>query len=130
MFSGRENVLYLIKNNKVDFDKNIAFEYLGNNDNLYNKLIKEYVNNHKTLDDEMIIYLENNNYQKLYHKIHDIKGLSLYLGSKVLYEYGSYLSSVLINYINENKINITLFEEIKLFIKYYKNYINELEKSL
>ena len=37
MFSGRENVLYLIKNNKVDFDKNIALEYLGNNDNLYNK---------------------------------------------------------------------------------------------
>ena len=130
MFSGRENVLYLIKTNKVDFDKNIALEYLGNNVNLYNKLIKEYVNNHKTLDNEMIIYLEKNNYQKLYHKIHDIKGLSLYLGSKVLYEYGSYLSSVLINYINEDKINITLFEEIKLFIKYYKNYINELEKSL
>lgn len=130
MFSGRENVLYLIKTNKVDFDKNIALEYLGNNVNLYNKLIKEYVNNYKTLDNEMIIYLENNNYQKLYHEIHDIKGLSLYLGSKVLYEYGSYLSSVLINYINEDKINITLFEEIKLFIKYYKNYINELEKSL
>ena len=72
MFSGRENVLYLIKNNKVDFDKNIALEYLGNNDNLYNKLIKEYVNNHKTLDKEMIFYLEKNNYQKLYHKIHDI----------------------------------------------------------
>lgn len=130
MFLGRENVLYLINTSKVDLDKNIALEYLGNNVSLYNKLIREYVYNYKTLDNEMIMYLEKRDYKNLYHKIHDIKGLSLYLGSKVLYEYGSYLSKNLIDYISDEEINITLLEEIKLFIKYYKNYVNELEKSL
>ena len=61
MFLGRENVLYLINTSKVDLDKNIALEYLGNNVSLYNKLIREYVNNYKTLDNDttIIVHLIN-----------------------------------------------------------------------
>lgn len=130
MYSGWEDVKKLVLNQKDDLDYSLALEYMGGSIFLYNRLVKMYVAENKNMSKKMKEKLIKNNYFGLYQNVHDIKGLSLNFGSRVLFTFSDYLCKVLIkSNCKEFEKTIELDEEIELFIEFYDICIKKLEKS-
>lgn len=71
-------------------DKKLALKYVSNEKNfinIKNKFLLQYQNFTNELNDLII----NKNYQLIYSKIHQIKGIALNIGSNILYEDSNYI---------------------------------------
>lgn len=66
-------------------DKTLALSYLAGSDKIYSKLISSFLDTYKNYKTDIINFYENKNYIELYRYIHNIKGISLNLGSQKLY---------------------------------------------
>ena len=130
MYSGWEDVKELVLNQNDDLDYSLALEYMGGSIILYKRLVEMYVKENKNLSIEMKEKLNEGKYYELYQNIHNIKGLSLNFGSRILFSFSEYLCKILIrsDCIEFEKYE-KLDEEIELFIEFYDICIRKLEKS-
>lgn len=67
-------------------DKEIALKYLANSEKLFNKVKDSFLNSYKNAVEDINYLCNTNNIDELYRYIHSIKGISLNIGSMVLYE--------------------------------------------
>lgn len=101
-------------------DKKIALQYLANSEMIFNKLKTSFLNSYR--DAEMVItrLVNENNIEELYRYIHSIKGISLNIGSEVLYED----SILVLDKLKKEEIDLPL---IKRFIETIRFVCKELE---
>ena len=108
--------------NKLSFNIHEALEYFGGNNKLsldiYNEFINSYCDNFKNLDLILTEHLNNNNFNEITNIIHKIKGLAIYTGFNLFYQYSFYLYQ---KYLNNDFDNLN--NEIKLLIKLNKEII-------
>ncbi len=131
MFKNKKEVIECIQNNRDDLDNNLALEYMGNNQDLYSKVVKLYVQENHQQVELMKEYLKDKKYWELYNCIHNIKGLSLNLGSRLLFSFSEYLCHNLVS-LKENKFKESqeLIDDINIFIEFYRICLETLEKSV
>ncbi len=67
-------------------DKKIAMQYLANSEKIFDKLKTNFLNTYKNFKPQMESYIKNNDFDSIHNLIHQIKGISLNIGSEVLYD--------------------------------------------
>lgn len=67
-------------------DKKIALKYLANSEILFNKVKQSFLYSYQNGVEEINHFCNTNNVEELYRYIHSIKGISLNIGSMILYE--------------------------------------------
>lgn len=67
-------------------DKSIAMKYLANSEKIFNKVKESFLNTYKNGVEEINTLYQENNTDALYRYIHSLKGISLNVGSMILYE--------------------------------------------
>jgi len=67
-------------------DKKVALQYLANSEKLFDKVKNSFLNSYKNAVADINELSSSNNREELYRYIHSIKGISLNLGSMILYE--------------------------------------------
>lgn len=67
-------------------DKKIALQYLANSEKLFDKVKNSFLNSYKNAIEDINELVNSNSKEELYRYIHSIKGISLNLGSMILYE--------------------------------------------
>lgn len=67
-------------------DKKVALQYLANSEKLFDKVKNSFLNGYKNAVADINELSSSNNREELYRYIHSIKGISLNLGSMILYE--------------------------------------------
>ncbi len=102
-------------------DKKIALQYLANSENLFNKIKTSFLNNNQDTIDNITKCLLENNIEELHRIIHSIKGISLNIGSMVLYED----SSAVVEKLKKEEIDLPLLER---FIDTFNNVYLELSR--
>ena len=122
----------LVKNNKVMINKDLSLKYLNDDESLYIETCKNFLKYATDIIAELIIYIENKDYLKVFEIVHRIKGFSIYIGSKQLYDFGDYICIKIRKIKQENlfKINKKLDDEIKLFYNYLKLIIEYKRKEI
>lgn len=115
-----------IQKNIVDIDISLALEYLGNDEFVYGVMKKNYLKEYQDFELKANSYLSEKDFTKLELIIHKLKGISLYLGSKILYEFCSYLVNTL---RNNDFIENELFIEVDFLIKYNHLIYQELQSK-
>lgn len=102
-------------------DKKIALQYLANSELIFNKLKNSFLNSYKDGEATITKLVNDKNIDELYRYIHSIKGISLNVGSQVLYD-----DSVLVlEKLKKEEIDLPL---IKRFIETLRFVCKELEK--
>ena len=66
-------------------NKVLALSYLAGSEKIFNKLKLSFLDSYKNYKEDIINFYDSSNYEELYRYIHNIKGISLNLGSKELY---------------------------------------------
>ena len=134
MFIGQTIVVIdeLIKNNKVMIDKDLSLKYLNNDKSLYHETTFNFLKYTDDIVNDLMFYINNNDYLKIREIIHRIKGFSIYIGSKQLYDFGDYICIKIrkIKQSNLEKINKKLNKEIQLFHNYLKLVIEYKRKEI
>ncbi len=72
-------------------DKSIALKYLANNEMVFHKVKESFLNTYKNGVEELTRLYNEKNKEDLYRYIHSLKGISLNIGSMVLYEDACYI---------------------------------------
>ncbi len=67
-------------------DKSIAMKYLANSEKIFNKVKESFLNTYKNGVEEINTLYQENDVDALYRYIHSLKGISLNVGSMILYE--------------------------------------------
>lgn len=101
-------------------DKAIALKYLANSEKIFNKIKESFLITYKDGVYEIQKLFQENKREDLYRYIHSLKGISLNLGSMVLYEDAC---DVLEKLKKEDK-NLPSVEQ---FIYTFRNVYSELE---
>ena len=91
-------------------DKKIALMYLANSEDVFQKIKKSFCNAY-----------DEKNYEELYRIVHSVKGVSLNIGSDILYRDASDLCL-------EFKKELYNLQRIDEFIETLENVIIELDK--
>jgi hypothetical protein len=65
-------------------DKGLALSYLAGSEKIYNKLRLSFLESYKNYNNDILSFYNSSNFEELYRYIHNIKGISLNLGSKEL----------------------------------------------
>lgn len=66
-------------------DKTLALSYLAGSEKIFNKLRMSFLESYKNFNYDILSFYNSSNFEELYRYIHNIKGISLNLGSKELY---------------------------------------------
>ena len=90
-------------------------------ENLFNKIKTSFLNNNQDTIDNITKCLLENNIEELHRIIHSIKGISLNIGSMVLYED----SSAVVEKLKKEEIDLPLLER---FIDTFNNVYLELSR--
>lgn len=99
----------IIENNLDFIDDNISKEYLANDETTINVVRNTYVLEFSDLSDKLDELLNNKEYQAILDLVHRVKGVSLYIGSQVLYDCSSYICECI-------RKHLTCDDEIKAII--------------
>lgn len=67
-------------------DKSIALKYLAGNENIFNKVKNSFISSYKNAIASINQMCEEHNLDELYRYVHSIKGVSLNIGSMILYD--------------------------------------------
>lgn len=67
-------------------DKNVALKYLAGNENIFNKVKNSFIASYKNALSEINKMCEDHDLEELYRYVHSIKGISLNIGSMILYD--------------------------------------------
>ncbi len=67
-------------------DKNTALKYLANSEKIFNRVKDSFLNTYKTGVEDITSLYSNKQFEDLYRYIHSIKGISLNVGSMILFE--------------------------------------------
>lgn len=102
-------------------DKKVALRYLANSEVLFNKIKTNFLTNNKDTVEKITECIVNNDIEELHRIIHSIKGISLNLGSMVLYED----SCLVVDKLKKEEVDLPLIER---FIDTFKNVYFELSK--
>lgn len=113
MYQYITDVKRCIESKAVFLDKDLAIEYLGNSEEVYNILIKTYLSEYKGYDKLLLSYLESKDYNSLAMNIHKLKGICLYLGSKMMHEYSGYIVDKL-REVKTKKSKYSMNEQLEL----------------
>lgn len=122
MYKSIKNVKEYIAKASVDIDEALALNYLGNDQNVYRIMKTNYLREYQDFEDKIDKCLQNKDNKKLELLIHKLKGISLYLGSNMLYEFATYL-------VEQVRVNSFIEEEVILLAKFNQLiYLNILDK--
>ena len=102
-------------------NKTLALSYLAGSEIIFNKLKTNFLNSYINFKDDILTFYNLNNYQELYRYIHNIKGISLNLSSKQLYE-----DSIIV--LEEFKKDVYNLSNIEKLLNTLTNVYSELEK--
>jgi hypothetical protein len=102
-------------------NKVLALSYLAGSEKIFEKLKSSFLSSYKNFNDDILSFYNSNNYEELYRYIHNIKGISLNLGSKELYE-----DSIIV--LEEFKKDVYNFSNIEKLLNTLKIVYNELEE--
>ena len=103
-------------------DKNIALKYLANSEKIYDKIKNKFLDDYKDIVVDLEKISSTNQIEEIYRYIHSLKGVSLYIGSQVLYDD----CTVFLDKIKMEGTNIPSLEQI---INTMKNVYFELENN-
>jgi hypothetical protein len=103
-------------------DKTLALSYLAGSEIIFNKLKTSFLESYKNFNQDILLFYNSKNFNDLYRYIHNIKGISLNLGSKPLYD-----NSILV--LEEFKKDVYNLSSINKLLDTLVNVYNEL-KSL
>jgi HPt (histidine-containing phosphotransfer) domain-containing protein len=99
-------------------------EYLDNNLDLFNIISSSFINDYKTLEEDLYSYIDNNEIDKIHSILHDLKGIVLNLGMEELsIKVEEALTYIRKNIINKEVLNNLIFvfnesyNELKLLLK-------------
>ena len=67
-------------------DKNLAMEYLMGNTTIFNKIKNSFLESYKNYEEDYMKLVEAYDFSGLEIYIHSLKGISLNLGARVLYD--------------------------------------------
>ena len=101
-------------------NKVLALSYLAGSEKIFYKLKLSFLESYKNYQDDIINFYNSSNYEELYRYIHNIKGISLNLGSKMLYD-----DSVLV--LEEFKKDVYNISTIEKLLNTLSNVYRELE---
>lgn len=101
-------------------DKDIALKYLANSEIIFNKIKASFLSSYKNAAQEIHQMISSANMDDLYRYIHSIKGISLNLGSTVLFEDCHAI-------LDKIKREEDILPDIDRFIFTLRNVISELE---
>lgn len=97
----------ILENNIVPIDDKLSEEYLAGDQETINIVRKTYILEFETASNSIALLLKQNDYGKILDLVHRIKGVSLYIGSKPLYDASSYICDCIRKNIPcDNEINI------------------------
>jgi hypothetical protein len=102
-------------------NKVLALSYLAGSEKIFEKLKSSFLSSYKNFNDDILSFYNSNNYEELYRYIHNIKGISLNLGSKELYE-----DSIIV--LEEFKKDVYNIANINKLIDTLENVCNELKE--
>lgn len=102
-------------------DKKVALRYLANSETLFNKIKTNFINNNTDTVENITKCVVDNNVEELFRIIHSIKGISLNIGSMVLYED----ANMALEKLKKEEVDLPLIER---FIDTFKNVYFELSK--
>jgi hypothetical protein len=102
-------------------NKVLALSYLAGSEKIFEKLKSSFLSSYKNFNDDILSFYNSNNYEELYRYIHNIKGISLNLGSKELYE-----DSIIV--LEEFKKDVYNFSNIEKLLNTLKIVYKELEE--
>jgi hypothetical protein len=102
-------------------NKTLALSYLAGSEVIFNKLKNNFLDSYKNFNEDILSFYNTNNYQELYRYIHNIKGISLNLGSKNLYD-----DSILV--LEEFKKDVYNLSNIEKLLNTLTIVYSELEK--
>lgn len=125
-YSQINDVIDMVNNKKDDFDYSLALEYMGNNEKVLMNIISSFLNYNKDSISLMKEYLRKNDGKELFAIFHHFKGVSLNLGSRIMYSFSDYLCEKF-RYKQNESIDTTTIEEIKLYIEFCNILFAKLE---
>ncbi|MBE6137158.1 MAG: hypothetical protein E7176_02045 [Erysipelotrichaceae bacterium] len=102
-------------------DKKVALQYLANSEKLFDKIRLSFLNSYKNAVEEINEMISQDNREDLYRYIHSIKGISLNLGSMILYEDSC-------NVLEKIKKEDTSLPSLEQFIYTLRSVYDELER--
>lgn len=102
-------------------NKTLALSYLAGSEIIFNKLKNSFLESYKNFKEDILSFYNTNNYQELYRYIHNIKGISLNLGSRALYD-----DSILV--LEEFKKDVYNLSNIEKLLNTLTIVYSELEK--
>ena len=102
-------------------DKQIALKYLANSEAIFQKIKTSFCRNYRNAEELLLNAYNEKNYEELYRIVHSIKGISLNIGSDVLYQDASDLCL-------DFKKEIYNLQHITAFIDTLNNVIIELDR--
>lgn len=105
------------------FDYDIAMNYLGNNDKLFNIVASSFISSYENFEKDLISSINRNDLERVHLLIHTLKGITLNLGCVDLYE----KCIIVLPFV---KKNIIKKEDLEQLILVYKNSYNELLRNI
>lgn len=116
---------------KSFFDRDLAFSFLNNNENIYYKMIESYFDNYKDIDDKINCAFTKNDFLELKKIIHDVKGVSLNIGSSKLYDISYKLNNMLIDFDANNYVLVRELKRLLIdFCKINNIVLKRIKQSL
>jgi len=67
-------------------EENVWMEYLAGSKDLFKIVSKSFIDDYKTYHDDIVKNIELNNIDELHNQLHSLKGITLNLGMKKLYD--------------------------------------------
>lgn len=81
----------VLDNNIDPIDDKISEEYLAGDEDTISVVRETYISEFEKASSLIKDFLKQKDYQKILDLVHRIKGVSLYIGSKILYDISSYI---------------------------------------
>ncbi len=109
-------------NNYVDIQAGIAT--MANMESIYNKVVDSFIKNYSNFNSliKNLLNEENANYKEARRHVHSIKGISLNLGSKKLYD----ISAKYENIILEQDVKL-INDTLDVFLNIFNHVYSELD---
>ena len=104
------------------FDESLALYMLAGNLTAYELTKKNYIENFEYLDQYIITYNNNHDYEGIRVLIHRLRGISINIGSRMLYRYATYVDEML-----KEDLDIKLVkDELSKIVEINNEIINKL----
>lgn len=104
-------------------DEEYALSMLDNNKRIYHNLLRRYYNEYESVANVINTYISDKDYKSIRNIVHKIKGLSLNIGSKQLYE----MTITLEKELDENIYND---KKVLNFIEFHNKILKEIKNGI